>query len=124
MTTLYRPALIESDEQADALPAGTVIECTSGPLLGVAPHRKTVAGTWFGGSGHRQTEDLRIVASQELRCEWTALVPLEAEEGWTPMVAGHAYVNGKKSETHVRDIVSTWPGAVTARRLATPWEEA
>lgn len=80
MITLFRPVVIETVEQAEALPVGTIIECTHGPLYGVAPHRKTEDGCWFGGSDRKHTEDLHIESDEPIRCVWTALVAIEAEE--------------------------------------------
>ena len=100
MTTLFKPVLIESAEQAEALPIGTVIECTGGILVGIAPHRKVAPGEWFGGSGRVDTEGLRIGATEAIRSEWTALVPIEAEEEYVA------------------------PDAITYSRYVTAWEEA
>ena len=100
MTTLYKPVKIESAEQAEALPLGTIIECTGGVLVGVAPHRKVEPGEWFGGTGRRLSTELHIETSNGGACEWTALVPVEAEE------------------EHVA------PDAITYSRYVTAWEEA
>ena len=113
MTTLYRPVLIESAEQAEALPVGTV---AYDPRVGAAVR----VGYGLGWS---VTGDPDTVQSGHM-LGFTALVPIEAEEEWTPMVNGHAYVNGKKSEAHVRATVAEWPGAKTGHRLVTLWEEA
>lgn len=97
MTTLYRPVLIETVEQAEALPVGTVAYDEGrmhGPLL------KEADNYWFGD----RSKDNEEVADYG----YTALVPVEAEE-----------------ETNTRwdegDPVNT---PTRKRRLVTPWEEA
>ena len=65
MTTLYKPVLIESAEQAEALPIGTV-----------ATHRyhwplEKFQGVWQYCDGVFDHRDM---------VGWTALVPIEAEE--------------------------------------------
>ena len=72
---LYRPVLIESAEQAEALPVGTpaYIDVGGGPARYSAV--KTPAGDWFLG-GREYHEGGEIVG-------WTALVPIEAEEETT-----------------------------------------
>ena len=110
MTTLYKPVLIESAAQAEALPVGTVIECTGGLLVDVAPHRKVAPGEWFGGNGRVTTGDLHIGASEAIRSEWTALVPIEAE-GETHGYIKYGRFGGEDS-------------AGTRTRLVPPWEEA
>ena len=99
MTVLYMPVRIESVEQAEALPIGTIIECTGGVLVGVAPHRKVEPGEWFGGTGRRLSTELHIETSNDWACEWTALVPIEAEEETAPAPFSHR------------------------TRFVTPWEE-
>lgn len=97
---------IESVEDAEALPVGTIIECTAGVLYGVAPHRKVTESEWFGGSGRRRSNELHIESPGPVRCMWTALVPVEAEE---QKIFAHA----------VRDDMP--PGSMM-RRFVTPWE--
>ena len=67
MTTLYRPVLIESAEQAEALPIGTL--ATTGHIPRIARKSRPVQWDSTGGSfGNRHMNG------------WTALVPIEAEE--------------------------------------------
>ena len=67
MTTLYRPVLIESAEQAEALPVGTL--ATTGHIPRIARKSRPVQWDSTGGSfGNRHMNG------------WTALVPIEAEE--------------------------------------------
>lgn len=94
MTTLYKPVLIESVEQAEALPAFTVASYIDGDVRAAI---KTIDGIWesipsFYGEEAHFSEDF---------IGWTALVPIEAEE-----------------ETMWED--SAYFQAQT--RLVTPWE--
>lgn len=73
MSTLYRPVLIESVEQAEALPEGTYAknEATTGSGTWHAPPRVNIGrGMWSGDDLYRSAD---LVG-------WTALVPIEAEE--------------------------------------------
>ena len=95
MTTLYRPVLIESAEQAEALPDGTLAH-------GHWPDRqygdglvKKIGGAWMP----RSVTGIGLAPSEAL-IGWTALVPIEAEE------------------QHVA------PDAITYSRYVTAWEEA
>ena len=67
MTTLYKPVLIESAEQAEALPDGTIATVEEGP----APYYK-FDGRWHWGA------DGGFAARSPVGM--TALVPIEAEE--------------------------------------------
>ena len=118
MITLYRPVLIESAEQAEALPLFTIATIEDSPVTGYPEVARKIVNGWR----NRDLVDGRIPHTDMIG--WTALVPIKAEEEWTPMVNGHAYVNGKKSEAHVRATVAEWPGAKTGHRLVTLWEEA
>lgn len=103
MTTLYRPVLIESAEQANALPRGTV--ATSGHYESFGPFAAIRTGDvpdWYMTTAPDTWAD-----NAEL-IGWTALVPIEAEEETTG-----ALVN------RVGEIA--WQ---TQTRLITPWEEA
>ena len=101
MTTLYKPVLIETAEQAEALPEGTIathpeslpipIELSHDPDEGVSGYGIGTDLIWC--------EDL---------VGWTALVPIEAEEETTG-----ALVN-RVGEIHWEE----------SRRLVTPWEAA
>ncbi|GAA1327543.1 hypothetical protein GCM10009592_14480 [Brachybacterium rhamnosum] len=97
MTTLYRPVLIETAEQAEALPVGTVahIDVFGGPRRYAAV--RTPGGDWYLG-GREYHEHTSMVG-------WTALMPVEAEE-----------------ETQ-DDATFAEPNRVL-RRLVTPWGPA
>lgn len=74
MTTLYKPVLIESAEQAEAMPVGTLARHSEG--AGMDHAHKLPAGTvtrscWVSSMG---------VESNAAMVGWTALVPAEAEE--------------------------------------------
>lgn len=98
MTTLYRPVLIGSAEQAEALPEGTIATHDEHwPVVRCTPNR------WE--SSARDMKHAEMVG-------WTALVPIEAEEethGWgfcTPACP-------RGDHDHA-----------SPTRLVTPWEEA
>ena len=67
MTTLYRPVLIESAEQAEALPEGTVATSEFGFA------REKWCGGWTGADGDALYDHLHMLG-------WVALMPIEAEE--------------------------------------------
>lgn len=71
---LYREVLIESIEQAEALPIGTVAKKEATTVVGgtwYAPPRVSIGrGTWTGDDLYRSADMVG----------WTALVPMEAEE--------------------------------------------
>lgn len=77
MTTLYRTVLIESAEQAEALPIGTIAYATDDP--GMVAIRTPSSGSlaWNVTEGHDPAHGPRFVVG------WTALVPIEAEEETT-----------------------------------------
>ena len=92
MTTLYKPVLIESAEQAEALPIGTV-----GPE---PPHLyayiKKARNYWRGTGDDAALTDYEMLP-------FTALVPIEAEEEMDT----DYYMGGDGSPM---------------RRYVTPWE--
>lgn len=96
MTLIYVPRLIESAEQAEALPEGTVVRWED--VVGVVLDDCEVQV--FGEDAERPVETL---------VGWTALVPIEAEE------ETHGYIKygrfGGEDSTGTRT------------RLVTPWEE-
>ena len=103
MTTIYKPVLIESAEQAEALPIGTVALYTA-----ALPQDMTalvLGGDGIDGPGWQDEHEIK---EHEYVIGWTALVPIEAEE-----------------ETHLH-IVRSGARTTTAdlTRLVTPWEEA
>ena len=103
MTTLYRPVLIESAAQAEALPEGTLARHAAGPGMDHA-HKARPLGRdlWLAVGGNCTNAEM---------VGWTALVPIEAEE--------------EHEEAHSVSILHgatyTWPART---RLVTPWEEA
>ena len=90
MTTLYKPVLIESAEQAEALPEGTLAR-----RRGVGAVR--MDDEWV------LTTDCDPFRDHAHMIGWTALVPIEAEEGTDTIQTGaeHFY---------------------TRTRYVTPWE--
>ncbi|UEJ83977.1 hypothetical protein Bra3105_06605 [Brachybacterium halotolerans subsp. kimchii] len=100
MTTLYREVLIETAEQAAALPDGTVVtreghfafQKYAGRFVSADPHDLPIAHAW------------EVVG-------WTALVPIEAEEERQAIAECEIGVPGSERITH-------------HRRYVTPWEEA
>ena len=96
MTTLYNPVLIESAEQAEALPVGTVATHPD-----YWPREKgSLLGSWEGPG--------EAMGNAEM-IGWTALVPIEAEEERVQRVehSPRGYETAVYSEA----------------RLVTPWEE-
>ena len=79
MTTLYKPVLIESAEQAEALPIGTVAKRAKWHESGYQDYYSAVRvgyNAWFTTS---DTADRQDSLSRHM-IGWTALVPIEAEE--------------------------------------------
>ena len=99
MTTLYRPVLIETAAQAEALPEGSIVINDDGDRYSRRPRW----GEWHSVADDRDlTEDLDSTFRPPTI---TALVPIEAEE-----------------ETHSTQARGqTTPEWRT--RLVTPWEE-
>lgn len=96
MTTLYRPVLIESAEQAAALPGKAVILVAlkrTGEVHASHLHEDLTPDYWPD-----RLEEPR-------RWDWTALVPVEAEEEW----GERAIAEGE---------------FISVARYVTPWEEA
>ena len=94
MTALYKPVKIESVEQAEALPEGTVAICAED-----WPVEKS------GGLWGRQGYPSSFLADTG---DWTALVPIETEEE-------------TKAERLNRVGDPRWQEST---RLVTPWEAA
>lgn len=99
MTILYKPVLIESTEQAEALPIGTIAH--RGAIAAVRVPEQTHVEPWRSailGWDHRTA------------IGWTALVPIEAEE---------------ETRDHPGIMLPTDPPRHPQQtRLVTPWEEA
>ena len=72
MTTLYRPVLIESAEQAETLPEGSIMFLPAGPYVWTARDPGGEFLDHYGRPWHfENTQDDE---------PFTALVPIEAEE--------------------------------------------
>ena len=72
MTALYRPVLLESAEQAEALPEGTIMFLPAGPYVWTARDPGGEFLDHYGRPWHfENTQDDE---------PFTALVPIEAEE--------------------------------------------
>ena len=97
MTTLYKPVLIESAEQAEALPEGAIMFLPAGPYVWTARDPGGEFLDHYGRPWHfENTQDDE---------PFTALVPIEAEEGIdTVKTGGDSFY--------------------TRRRYVTPWESA
>ena len=126
MTTIYVPRLIESAEQAEALPEGTVARNESASPGGSwysPPRIKIRHDMWAGDDLYRSADMVG----------WTALVPIEAEEKYGAEMKWDA---GATHDTHVslglsldnaRWQVENNPDYATGRimrQYRTPWEEA
>ena len=98
MTVLYKPVLIESVEQAEALPSGTVATYGGGSMT-LTAHRVTSLA--MKPDAWNVMDDL--LSSSDM-VGWTALVPIEAEEEW----GEQAIAEGE---------------FISVARLVTPWEE-
>ena len=103
MTILYRPALIESAEQAEALPVGTVGH--EPPHL--YAYIKKARNYWRGTGDDAALTDYEMLP-------FTALVPIEAEE--------ERIVPGPEPDT-LQYEVALDKRVIPGRRLVTPWEE-
>ena len=118
---LYRPVLIESVEQAEALPLST---------RAIRPDGHAAARLDGVNEDGQWTSKLRLYAHDEV-IGWTALVPIEAEEEWTAMGSdngepwishvGHDGIDGSREEA--QQYVDRFGGFI-AHRTRTPWEEA
>ena len=99
MTTLYRPVLIESAEQAEALPEGSLVRDVRSGFDYRARHA-------LGGY---------LQADLDAGVDVEALVPIEAEEETREHPRRHEKAP-RAGEAYLR------PATMT--RLVTPWEEA
>lgn len=79
MTTLYRPVLIESAEQAEALPVGTIARHDDHMPV---EKWEAVYGETHWGDAEDGLTDVDMIG-------WTALVPIEAEEEVAPAPFSH-----------------------------------
>ena len=118
MTILYKPVLIETVEQAEALPPGT-IACD--------PEADSRVGIRMPGSdrfGWSCSFDHDPTAYSSSVVGWTALVPVEAEEEWALI-----YDDEEQAIYAVEADVRKWAridgeGQAPSRRYTTAWEEA
>ena len=96
MTTIYVPRLIESAEQAEALPEGTIMFLPAGPYVWTARDPGGEFLDHYGRPWHfENTQDDE---------PFTALVPIEAEEeGGEQAIAEGEFIS--------------------VARYVTPWEE-
>ena len=107
MTTLYRPVLIESAEQAEALPVGTVGH--EPPHL--YAYIKKARNYWRGTGDDAALTDYEMLP-------FTALVPIEAEEETVRDISPEVGAYGPDDE-----IPEHYLGPPRTRYV-TPWEEA
>ena len=126
MTTIYVPRLIESVEQAEALPVGTIAwdrDPAMSDQYSIAekgePWSDEAQGVddppWWIGRGQDGATDAQMIG-------WTALVPIEAEEEWTVGQEDPSWAPG--TESWARRFQAQEPGRRLFRRSVTPWEEA
>ena len=115
MTTLYRPVLIESAEQAEALPVGTWARSDVGGGIPEETVVRTAAERQPWRNGPAAWSSSEIVG-------WTALMPFEAEE---VRVIEHGLI---ELDVHGQEVLyqEPTPGSRDYRRTEyhTPWEEA
>ena len=134
---LYKEVLIESVEQAEALPIGTVSSTATLPIF-----MKVSEEWWVGVHGPDSDDDEKFENCDAMGI--TALVPIEAEEELSKTYPDgepyytHTVVGGGREEwryivrddegnllADVTDEVSAWEATrKTRRRYVTPWEEA
>lgn len=148
MTTLYRPVLIESAEQAEALPVGTVahrvlkFESTWDTIEQPEVAVKIGINAWCATA---VDDDAWDWLDRHL-VGWSALVPIEAEEETQGITtwprpddapwpkrshlcedsAGDYYYRDEDGVAHdITEEMTHWLAAQPVRtRLVTPWEEA
>ena len=107
MTTLYKPVLIESAEQAEALPIGTVT-ITPNEVGQVDQAAVRVRGGWHS-TGVATEHGTPFLYPHPAVVGDTALVPIEAEEDFQKAGGASVYDGG----------MGSWPDRT---RLVTPWE--
>ena len=115
MTTLYKPVLIETAEQAEALPIGTV-------TLPPARHSGRAVATVKCDDGFwRETGEAQPFTGPEMLDE-IALVPIEAEEEWALIYDGEDPMPCA-DEVDAREWARIdGEGQAPSRRLVTPWK--
>lgn len=111
MTVLYKPVLIESVEQAEALPIGTVSSTATLPIF-----MKVSEEWWVGVHGPDSDDDEKFENCDAMGI--TALVSIEAEEEWAAEFdSGELYMNLDEDSARGAD------GGAAMSRFVTPWEE-
>ena len=119
MTTIYVPRLIESAEQAEALPIGTVaLDHPRGTRDELIPYVKATPDRWASVWDVSALGNIKSygTAPNEAMVGDRALVPIEAKEETThEMRTCRGIENFAPSH-------GIFP--VPSRRLVTPWEEA
>lgn len=116
---LYRPVLIESAEQAEALPDGTVIVDGYGGWRNDHDEFEDTGKVIF-----RDPDGIEMDPEWMVRAEVTALVPTEAGEEWEDegrpvWTLGEGEVTSADVDDYERR-----NGRRPSRRLVTPWGEA
>lgn len=123
--TVYVPRLIESAEQAEALPPSTPI--VIGPFIAMRPITEATWGMSYTDGDYSSAELVSSFPDYDL----TALVPIEAEEEW-----GGSRPDGGawqcQNRSHAESDADGWNRSAgpdgfhstPVRRLVTPWEEA
>lgn len=107
MTTLYRPVLIESAEQAEALPIGTYAVLWNTCRIAV----KVRAVQWDAESGSYGNRDMLMAE---------ALVPIEAEEEYTTSIAQERWDVDAVYDSPENVRRDGWDDPLETR-LVTPW---
>ena len=127
MTTLYRPVLIETAEQAEALPRGTVAMYGGGNMTLTAHRVTSIAAK---PDAWNSMDDL--LSSSDM-VGWAALVPIEAEEEygaemkWDARTPRDTHVSLGLNLDNARWQAENNPDYATGRimrQYRTPWEEA
>ena len=113
MITLYRPVLIESAEQAEALPVGTVARSHGSDGEPTHACLRMANGWWCTDETNDDGTPFLVPHAGMVRD--TALVPIEAEEETREHPRRHEKAP-RAGEAYLR------PATMT--RLVTPWEEA
>ena len=113
MITLYRPVKIESAEQAEALPVGTVARSHGSDGEPTHACLRMANGWWCTDETNDDGTPFLVPHAGMVRD--TALVPIEAEEETREHPRRHEKAP-RAGEAYLR------PATMT--RLVTPWEEA
>lgn len=115
MSVLYRPVLIESVEQADALPVGTIIRYLLAPTVLISDEERV----WVDGEDTVMT-GADLYAARDV---WAVLVPIEAEEEWALIYDGED-PTPCADEADAREWARIdGEGHAPSRRYTTHWEE-